>query len=73
LVSVLSILFVSEPESKYKEINRTSVKEYRNKVRSIFKAINLQWDLADWKEYLSQIGHLIRMSICCGCLNLTSS
>jgi len=47
LVSVLSILFVSEPESKYKEINRTSVKEYRNKVRSIFKAINLQWDLAD--------------------------
>jgi hypothetical protein len=41
---------VSEPESKYKEMNRTSAKEYLNKVRSIFKAMNLQWDLAEMKR-----------------------
>jgi hypothetical protein len=36
---------LSEPESKYEELNGTSAKEYLSKARSMFKEMDLQWDL----------------------------
>jgi tetratricopeptide (TPR) repeat protein len=36
---------LSEPESKYKELNRTSAREYLDMANSMFKEMDLQWDL----------------------------
>jgi hypothetical protein len=44
-----------EPQSKYKELNGISASEYLNKAETLFREMDLQWDL----EQLEQIrmGH----------------
>jgi hypothetical protein len=41
-----------EPQSKYRELNGISAKEYLNKAEKLFREMDLQWDL----EQLERVG-----------------
>jgi len=42
--------FLSDPKTKHKQLNGLSGKDYLVKAKAMFKEMDLQWDLEEWRK-----------------------
>ncbi|MCD4730323.1 MAG: hypothetical protein K8R74_06975, partial [Bacteroidales bacterium] len=47
--------FLSDPKTKYNELNGHSVSHYLEKARAMFKDMDLQWDLVEYREFVKKV------------------
>ena len=45
--------FLSDPKTKYNELNGNSASHYLEKAKSMFEEMNLQWDLKEYQKFLN--------------------
>ena len=47
--------FLSDPKTKYNEMNGHSASHYLEKAKSMFEEMDLQWDLGEYRKFTEKI------------------